>query len=80
MAKFTFKLFLVFFLLFVFAYIQSEVGSTIAIISLIFVAVFIIGLIMASSNNKKIEERGKSIASQINNTDNFHPSKTISGV
>ena len=80
MAKFTFKLFLVFFLLLVFGYIESEVGSAIAIMFLIFVAVFIIGLIMASSNNKKIEERGKSLASKIKGTENFHPSKTINGV
>lgn len=80
MVKFTLGVFSFIFLLFVFAYIESEAGNIVAIIVFIFIAVFIIGLIMASSNNKKIEERGKSLASKIKGTENFHPSKTINGV
>ena len=59
MVKFTLGVFSFIFLLFVFAYIESEAGNIVAIIVFIFIAVFIIGLIMASSNNKKIEEKAE---------------------
>ncbi|WP_293738965.1 SHOCT domain-containing protein [uncultured Parabacteroides sp.] len=80
MVKFTLGVFSFIFLLFVFAYIESEAGNVVAIIVFIFIAVFIIGLIMASYNNKKIEERKESFASKIKDTDSFRPTRTINGV
>lgn len=80
MIKFTLKFFFVIFLLFVFAYIQSESGNTAAIIVFLIIAVFIIGLIIASSNSKKVQERGASFTSKIKYTENFHPSRIVNGV